>query len=221
MSYFNYPKSQKSNPMPFILLGGFILGIVLGWFLFMEQPSPVSQAPSRTPIFRAAASITSTPFPAKAVEITPKVNIQSIAKVGQPAPDFSLKTIDGEEIRLSTLKGKAVLINMWASWCPPCRDEMPAIQAAYKKYKDKGLVVLGIDFTVQDNLPDVKAFIQELGLTFPILLDETGEVSAGLYGMRALPTSNFVDTEGVIQRIQVGAMTTEKLEEYLAEILLK
>ena len=68
---------------------------------------------------------------------------------------------------------------------------------------------------------DVKAFIQELNLTFPILLDETGDVSAGLYGMRGLPTSYFIDPEGLIQRIQVGAMSPEKLDEYLAEILLK
>jgi peroxiredoxin len=98
---------------------------------------------------------------------------------------------------------------------------MPGIQAAYEKYKDKGLVVLGIDFTVQDHVEDVKAFIQEFKLTFPILLDETGDVSAMLYGMRGLPTSYFIDPEGVIQRIQVGTMLPEKIDEYLAEILLK
>ena len=114
-----------------------------------------------------------------------------------------------------------ILVDVWAPWCPPCRYEMPGIQAAYEKYKDRGLVVLGIDFTVQDNLPDVKSFIQELNLTFPILLDETGEVSAGLYGMRGLPTSYFIDTEGNLQRIQIGAMLPEKLEEFLAEILVK
>jgi len=114
-----------------------------------------------------------------------------------------------------------VLINLWASWCPPCRYEMPGIQAAYEKFNGKGLVVLGINFTAQDNLQDVRDFVTELKLTFPILLDESGDVSAGLYGMRGLPTSYFIDIQGILQRIQVGAMLPEKIEEFLLEILPK
>ncbi len=70
-------------------------------------------------------------------------------------------------VSLADLRGKPVLINLWATWCPPCRDEMPGIQAAYEKYAAKGLVVLAIDFTVQDHLPEVTAFVKEFGLTFP------------------------------------------------------
>lgn len=221
MKEFSLRKSQGPNPLPYVLLAGLLIGIVISWNMFSAPASSDRLPSSKTSTYRPTTMATSTIETLQIVEITPEVNIQTIARVGKPAPDFSLKTIEGKEIKLSDLRGKTVLINLWASWCPPCRYEMPGIQAAYEKYKDKGLVVLGIDFTVQDNLPDVKAFIQELKLTFPILLDETGDVSVGLYGMRGLPTSYFIDTEGVLHRIQVGAMLPEKLDEYLAEILPK
>ncbi len=221
MHEYPFRNSQPPNPLPYILLVGLLVGVVITWIMFYN-PASSSQLPAtKTPASIPTAGTTPTAEIPQVVEITPGVNIQSIAVLGKPAPDFTLKTVEGKEISLSDLKGKAVLINLWASWCPPCRYEMPGIQAAYEKYKSKGLVVLGIDFTVQDNLQDVKAFIQELHLTFPILLDETGDVSAGLYGMRGLPTSFFIDTDGVIQRIQIGAIPPEKLDEFLAEILLK
>lgn len=221
MNRLPYPKNHNANPLPYVLLIGLLIGIVLSWLLFNKQPGSVSSTTLETPINRSIDQITSTPTFPKIVEITPKANIQSIAQVGKPAPDFSLKTIDGKLMKLSDLRGKAVLINLWASWCPPCQYEMPGIQAAYEKYKNKGLVVLGIDFAVQDHLEDVKAFIQEFNLTFPILLDETGDVSVDLYGMRGLPTSYFIDPGGVIQRIQIGPMLPDKIDEYLTEILLK
>jgi cytochrome c biogenesis protein CcmG/thiol:disulfide interchange protein DsbE len=221
MKEYSPRKNQPSNPLSYVLLIGLLLGIAISWILFNKEASPTLPVLTDTPAYRPTLATISTATTLQVVKITPNVNVQSIASVGKPAPDFTLKTIDGKEIKLSDLKGKAVLINLWASWCPPCRYEMPGIQAAYEKYKFKGLVVLGIDFTVQDNLQDVKAFVQELKLSFPILLDETGDVSAGLYGMRGLPTSYFIDTGGILDRIQIGAMLPEKLEEYLAEILPK
>lgn len=227
MNDYSFRKNQAPDPLPYILLGGLLAGIVLSWILFKQRSPAVQPTPSATPVYRSSPSITSTPTSLTVIEITPigtrdaAAAPPSTAGVGQPAPDFSLKTIDGKDFRLSSLKGKAVLINLWASWCPPCRYEMPAIQAAYQKYKDKGLMVLAINFTAQDNLQDAAAFVAEFGLTFPILLDETGDVSIGLYGVRGLPTSYFIDTGGVIQHIQVGAMLPEKLEGYLAAILPK
>lgn len=221
MKEFSFRKSHTPNPLLYILLTGLLFGIAMSWIMFNGPASSARLVATKTLSYLPTDVTTSTVEPFKIVEITPEVNIQPSALVKKPAPDFSLKTIEGTEIKLSDLRGKAVLINLWASWCPPCRYEMPSIQAAYEKDKDKGLVVLGIDFTAQDNLQDVKAFVQELKLTFPILLDETGEVSTGLYGMRGLPTSYFIDTEGILQRVQVGAMVPEKLDEYLIEILPK
>jgi cytochrome c biogenesis protein CcmG, thiol:disulfide interchange protein DsbE len=221
MNEYPFRKSQSRNPLPYILLAGLLIGIAISWSLFKTPAASAQLTPTQTTTNRLSMLTATTAVVPQFVAITPQVNTQSNAVVGKPAPDFSLQTIAGKEIRLSNLKGRPVLINLWASWCPPCRYEMPGIQAAYEKYKDQGLVVLGVDFTVQDNLTDVKAFVQELNLTFPILLDETGDVSSGLYGMRGLPTSYFIDPEGVLQRIQVGAMLPEKLEEYLGEILVK
>lgn len=221
MPEYSLKKREPFNPLPYILLVGILLGIALAKNLDftpvtateLSSPSPVETQPTST-----AMPITETP---SIIEITPKTTIPLVAQTGKPAPGFTLKSLQGSEIKLSDQLGKPVLINLWASWCPPCRYEMPGIQAAYEKYKNRGLVVLGIDFMAQDNLQDVRAFVDELQLTFPILLDESGDISAGLYGMRGLPTSYFIDTQGILRRIQVGAMLPEKLEEYLLEILPK
>jgi thiol-disulfide isomerase/thioredoxin len=132
-------------------------------------------------------------------------------RVGFLTPDFTLDLLDSEEsVTLSNLRGKVVLVNIWASWCPPCRAEMPAIDRIYKEYETQGFEVLAIDTTYQDDLVDAKAFVQTLGLSFPILLDRTGEVSQ-LYLLRGLPSSYFIDREGIIRHIVVGGPMSETL----------
>lgn len=221
MPEYSFKKREPIKPLPFILFAGIILGIILARNpAFLYHPAPVLSPP--TPMEdRPTSTAMPTAETFNVIKITPETTTSTIAQVGKPAPDFILKSLQGSEIKLSDQLGKPVLINLWASWCPPCRLEMPGIQTAYEKYKNRGLVVLGIDFMAQDNLQDVSAFVDELQLTFPILLDESGDISAGLYGMRGLPTSYFIDTQGILQRIQVGAMLPEKLEEYLLEILPK
>jgi peroxiredoxin len=222
-------EKQPANPIVLIIVGVcFILGIGLGYIFNGSRPDPLAEkrgttpgTPTLTPGFSAfeTAAITITPIPPFNLQkITPQP-LQVGRLVGKVAPDFSLKTLDGQVIQLSALKGKAVLINLWATWCPPCRLEMPTIQAAYQKYKDRGLVVLAINFTAQDNLSDVSTFVKELKLTFPVLLDPTGDVSTGLYGMYSLPMSFFIDPQGVIRNIQFGAMDPAKIEGYITEIL--
>lgn len=126
------------------------------------------------------------------------------------APDFELTTFDGESYRLSELRGEPILINFWASWCPPCRSEMPAIQQVYDEFKDQGLTVLAINTTYQDNLGDAIAFAQIRKLTFPILLDRTGS-AANLYEIHSLPTTFFVDPDGIISEVIVGGPMAEAL----------
>ena len=138
---------------------------------------------------------------------------------GPLAPDFTLRTLGGEEITLSDLRGKPVLINFWASWCEPCRLEMPELVNAYETYKDEGLVILAVDLTYQDALEDVRTFVEEFGLPFPVLLDETGEVTDELYNVMGIPMSFFVNREGVIVRRQIGAMTGEQIEEFVREMI--
>ena len=138
------------------------------------------------------------------------------------APDFMLDTLDGKKVTLSELRGKIVIINLWATWCPPCRAEMPALENVYKQYKDSGVVILGLNVTNQDSEKDIPPFVKEFGLTFPILLDRDGSVSA-LYQLRGLPTTYFVNREGIIRTVVVGGPMKEtfirsKIEALLQEI---
>lgn len=129
---------------------------------------------------------------------------------GFSAPDFTLDLLDGGQVTLSALRGQVVVINLWASWCPPCRAEMPAIERVYREYRDQGLEVLAVNTTYQDRIEDAQAFIQEFGLTFPIPLDRTGSVS-NRYQLRGLPSTFFVDRRGVIGSVVVGGPMSEAL----------
>jgi cytochrome c biogenesis protein CcmG/thiol:disulfide interchange protein DsbE len=136
------------------------------------------------------------------------------------APDFTLETIDGNAVQLSDLRGQAVLLNLWASWCSPCRKEMPAMQRIYEKYQGQDFTILAVNVTYQDNLIDAQNFIQELGLTLPILLDQQGSV-ARQYQLHSLPTSFFIGKDGIIKEIVVGGPMSEALLESRIQDLLE
>ena len=140
-------------------------------------------------------------------------------RVGMYAPDFTLATLNGGSLTLSDFRGKAVLINFWASWCEPCREEAPNLVRAYRTYIDQGFVILGVDPILQDTLADIRIFLEAFNVTYPILLDETGQVTYDQYAVPGLPMSVFVDREGGVTRIHLGALSTEQLDEYIGEIL--
>ncbi|MBI5825423.1 MAG: TlpA family protein disulfide reductase [Chloroflexi bacterium] len=151
---------------------------------------------------------------------TSTVGTTSAPQAGFTAPDFTLKTPTGEEYTLSELKGNAVLVNLWATWCPPCRAEMPAIQKMYDEYKDQGFIVLGVNMTYQDDPFTVTPFVEEHGLTFPILLDEIGNVGTA-YQIRSLPSSYFINRLGVITEVVIGGPMSEALLRTRIEEALK
>lgn len=139
------------------------------------------------------------------------------AQEGQPAPDFTLQAADGSTYRLSELHGRPVMINFWASWCGPCKDEMPAIEEAYRANKDSGFIVLAVN--VEESAGKVEPFVAKLQLTFPVLLDRSGAVAAR-YRVRSLPTTVFVRPDGVIDGMREGAYTRRMLFGRIEQFLM-
>ena len=134
---------------------------------------------------------------------------------GALAPDFTLVNLESENVSLSDFKGQPVLINLWATWCGPCRIKMPTIQSRFEEFRDEGFIVLAVSFDEQR--ADVQAFRDEFELTFQTLLDPGAEVQK-LYRTRSYPTSFFVDRNGVIQAQHIGVMTEGNLDGNLAQI---
>lgn len=134
------------------------------------------------------------------------------AEVGARGPEFTLEQLGGNAISLSALQGQVVLINYWATWCGPCRLEMPIIQA---RYNDGGFAVLAVNF--DESAERVQRFVDELGLDFPVLLDPGGRVQE-LYRVRGYPTSYFLDSEGIIRFIHIGEMSATDLDRYLTQL---
>jgi cytochrome c biogenesis protein CcmG/thiol:disulfide interchange protein DsbE len=140
------------------------------------------------------------------------------AKIGDLAPEIDLKSVTGDQITLSKLEGRPVLINFWATWCGPCRQEFPALVRMYKKYQGKGLVVLGVNY--QDPNPDtgVLTFMKDTLVNFPVVRD-TGDRVGQQYRVDGLPTSYFVDRKGIVRDVVVGGpMTDEFLDKEFAKI---
>lgn len=149
------------------------------------------------------------------VLIAPSGTVEGIA-IGTMAPDFELKTTDGQTVKLSDYKGKPVMLNFFATWCPPCRAEMPALQAVYKEYEAQGFVILAVNLN-ESNLA-IDAFRDKLGLTFPIVVDKTDSVSR-TYGIVPLPTSYFVGKDGKVVGKWTGEISKEKLVTYVKQMI--
>ncbi len=147
-------------------------------------------------------------------------SISSAPQAGFIAPDFTLNDLIGETYTLSEFQGQAVLVNLWATWCPPCRAEMPAIEKMYQEFKEQGLVVLAVDMTYQDDPLAVAPFAKEYGLTFPILLEETGAMAA-TYQLRSLPSSFFINRNGIVSEVVIGGPMSEVLLRTRIEQILK
>ena len=136
------------------------------------------------------------------------------------APDFELNTPAGEVVRLSELQGQAVLVNLWATWCPPCRAEMQSIEKVYEEYREQGFTVLAINMTYQDDRLAVTPFVDKQKLTFPILLDETGTIGK-TYELRSLPSSYFIRRDGIINEVVIGGPMSEALLRTRIEDILE
>jgi cytochrome c biogenesis protein CcmG/thiol:disulfide interchange protein DsbE len=135
---------------------------------------------------------------------------------GRAATDFTITLFSGEKFSLAEQRGKPVLVNFWASWCPPCKEEAPVLERAWRAFKDRGVVFVGVD--VWDTEADAKAFMQRYGVTYPNGPDPSGEVAIE-YGVTGLPETWFLDREGTLVRRWVGALSDSQITAFLEEAM--
>ena len=136
--------------------------------------------------------------------------------VGRPAPAFDLQTLDGQRVSLAELRGSPVVLNFWASWCIPCREEAPLLTAANATYGSRGLRILGVVY--QDSSENARAFMARYGQTYPGLLDLDGRTAID-YGVFGIPETFFIDPTGVVRSRQVGVLTETDLLRQIEAIL--
>lgn len=137
---------------------------------------------------------------------------------GEQAPDFELTTLAGEPIRLSELQGKKVILNFWATWCPPCKAEMPHMQNFYEDYAEtENVEIVAVNLTSGDREASVEEFVKDYGLTFPIPMDVEGEVGQKFQAI-TIPTSYIIDTNGMIQHKIVGPMDETMIQDFVSNI---
>jgi len=146
--------------------------------------------------------------------LVPGRSLENVPAIGLPAPDFELNDVNGNKVRLSDLGGKVVLLNFWATWCLPCRSEMPVLDAFYLRERER-FVVMAINFDEPQEI--VQDFISELELSFPVLLDPGGTVQ-DLYRVRGYPTSYLIDQSGIVQIQHIGLLTEGQLDKYLDKV---
>lgn len=151
----------------------------------------------------------------------------SYAIIDHPIEDFELKDLDGNTVKLSDHKGKIVFLNFWATWCPPCKEEMPHMETFYNKYKDEDIAILAVNPTQVENQGSkdskkaeekVRKFIEKEGFTFPILLDSDDSVWS-FYQQRGIPANYVIDTEGIIRYLKPGAFTSVEEMEAFADAI--
>jgi len=171
-------------------------------------------APTATPSPGASgaeeADETATPRPT-AAQARP-----AVPKAGAEAYDLTLNNLDGEPVTLSDLRGKKVMLNFWASWCGPCRIEIPHMIEVYDEYHEDGLEIVAVN--LREPQETVEQAVEALEMPFTILLDEQGEIGRAYY-VRGIPTSVFINEEGIIESVQVGSLSEELLREHIEALM--
>jgi peroxiredoxin len=189
------------------ILVGLLVGIAFALALFLGFPGAESEI---------GFSVLSTAAPeSNEIQEIGTVVSKIAPEIGAQAPDFALRDLQGNEVRLSDYRGRTVLLTFWATWCGPCRLEMPTFEGRYQEFKDDGFTVLGLNY--DEPIEDVSVFRDELGLSFPLLLDPGGNVQQ-LYRIRGYPSSIFVDPQGVVRIVHIGLITEGQLRDYLVEL---
>ena len=194
-----------------------LLALALALALGCADRSP---AATSTPTATPSAIPQSTPTPTPSITATPSPTPTPSAfsrdvpplEVGEPAPGFALEGLDGGEVSLAALDGKVVVLNFWASWCGPCRLEMPDFQKAWEEHQEQEVVFVGI--AVDDTASEASKFAEQVGVTYPLALDTTGDV-ARAYRIRAVPSTYFIDREGRLATTLHGVANQGALRIFL------
>ena len=152
---------------------------------------------------------------------TPTLDVDRIpaSRDNFPAPDFTLTTLEGDSKTLSSQRGKVVILNLWASWCGPCRAEMPTLKKVYDANRHRGLEIFAVNSTIQDDERNARLFARDLNLSFTLLLDPDGAVSRR-YLLRALPSTFLIDKRGIIRVVLIGGPVSEAILQTQVELLL-
>ncbi len=197
--------NQRERLMRVLPLFASLLAIFIG-VLLIARPAFLFSPAAKT------SSASSQPLPQS------NSGLGKMPKEGERAPDFELGTLAGGKIKLSDLRGSPVLINFWATWCGPCKQEMPLIVEQYNWNKANGLRVLAIDSVAFDNLDDIRKYADQFKMTFDVVLDPEDKVSSD-WAIMALPSSFFIRADGTVAKVHVGQMTADQLTGYLKLIL--
>jgi peroxiredoxin len=188
-------EQRKANLLP--IVGLLFLILAIGYFSYMARKAENSNGDeSYTTISKVVASV---PFDIK------------------PAPDFELPDVNGKKVKLSDFKGKVIILNFWATWCPPCRAEIPGFIELYKKYKDKGVEIIGISLD-EGGVKDVVPFMKEFGINYHILIGNY-KVTQDYGGIRGIPTTFVIDKKGNIRAKYVGYRPKEVFERDIIMLL--
>ena len=201
-------RREWSGVVRSLVLPALIVATIVGVLLYVENVRDGGDAGT-------AEGLGVVPLPAALAPSRPPST-----EIGGTAPDFVLETPEGEPLRFSDFRGRPVLVNFWASWCAPCRQEMPEIVRAYAAHGSDGLVVLAVN--LQENDGQIREFASDFGMTFPIVVDRTGQVADSwrIGGpVEGIPASYFIDADGVVRGRVFGPMDEEDIAENLELIL--
>ena len=205
-------KTSLKGRNPFLLIAGvFVLGLALALLLFGNQLFTGRQQENESILDQVSVSSgvnrEDVPLPGSGAPLN----------VGDTAHNFSLPDLDGRQVTLADFQGKPVVINFWATWCPPCRIEMPEFQRVFEEHQEDDLVILAINEAEQSEV--VRSFFyDQMGYTYTPLLDEDGKV-AETYGAIGLPSTFFVNADGDVTAVHRGALTQAQLNNYLEDTL--
>lgn len=201
-------------------------GIATGavWALFRVLRQPAAIRPAHARALGGGFSGGALVFGAMFLVLTLTMGKDTLRR-GDPVPDFGLRTLDGEPVRLSSLAGRVVVLNFWATWCPPCRREMPLLDQIQKKYEDRGVVIVGV--SLSEPVEIVRPFIDSMGVDYPIWVDGPGsdpnsDLTRDLFarfGGVGLPTTYFIGRDGVLRAIQVGELNRAILQKRIEDLL--